>query len=663
MRDSLIPSSESTEHTDTPREMQGAWRTTLGIWFGQLVGDPDATTINTQARKPQGRPGYLITNKTAHRIAIKPDPQGEASTELIIAPFGSRELSSAEYQLYEAAIHVWVLRDLVDKESRGMRGQFLSPDKSGRKRPELLKSVLVAGAGVILLGIARQFAPLRVQPIVFGVGILLLGLLIVLLPQSTNLRLRAEGAIGRLLVPIAAFFVPTLLTGIAVYELGLPSIRSYTLALLWMLVLFAGVAAALPGALYFLFQRQRVNTLRQAFMQDIMRLCPITQTTEDVEQLYGAKLNAMYGCDKHGRAPLSTYIPICICTFLLSFGWCLVLVPSVAGIANMNQALSNVFSTLSAGEAVPSAMQSPLELVMVPSASTIGFGFLGAYFFALNFVFRRYVRADLGPKAYTHLSMRVLVAMILIWVIDQIAASVLPIAGVAPGSLLVSAFVIGIFPEWALTIVREHLITLPSIVRRTVPTLRDDLPLSQLQGITVYDRARLLEEGIENIENLAHHNIVALMLQTRIPTARLVDLMDQAILLLHVHQCPNVLASRTAGDPPKQPKGQAERDTLQRLGIRTATCLERAYEAVKGGDSAVEQEFLRLLNNDCLESVSVQRIARMGILLETIRHEEWMAYLRSWRDPRHFDNQPYGEDAFYCHTTRKPPSVSPALSQ
>jgi hypothetical protein len=43
-------------------------------------------------------------------------------------------------------------------------------------------------------------------------------------------------------------------------------------------------------------------------------------------------------------------------------------------------------------------------------------------------------------------------------------------------------------------------------------------PITNLDGISAYDQARLLEEGIKNIENLAHSNFPEVLLRTRIPS-------------------------------------------------------------------------------------------------------------------------------------------------
>jgi hypothetical protein len=44
----------------------------------------------------------------------------------------------------------------------------------------------------------------------------------------------------------------------------------------------------------------------------------------------------------------------------------------------------------------------------------------------------------------------------------------------------------------------------------------------------------LIDEGIENMENLAHAVLIELMLQTRIPLSTLIDWIDQSILFLYV---------------------------------------------------------------------------------------------------------------------------------
>ena len=48
-------------------------------------------------------------------------------------------------------------------------------------------------------------------------------------------------------------------------------------------------------------------------------------------------------------------------------------------------------------------------------------------------------------------------------------------------------------------------------------------PLTQLDEIDVYERTRLEEEGITSVQALARHDLVDLMLSSRIPAPRLID--------------------------------------------------------------------------------------------------------------------------------------------
>jgi hypothetical protein len=149
-----------------------------------------------------------------------------------------------------------------------------------------------------------------------------------------------------------------------------------------------------------------------------------------------------------------------------------------------------------------------------------------------------------------------------------------------------------------------------------VPSLREEHPLTNLEGMNLYDQARLLEEGIENVENLAHHNLFELMLRTRIPTARLVDLLDQAILYLHVSDALHTEDPSNAGHC-------NDRSHLRVYGIRTATDLVRI--------SAESDQALQALDG-CGRTPSATGIPRYRIILNAMLDDEWMLHLLHWRE-------------------------------
>jgi hypothetical protein len=465
------------------------------------------------------------------------------------------------------------------------------------------------------------------------------GVLVSVKGQWSALQRYLAESLGWIGVAVFGIALPCLFVGAAVQELGISSaasqngsltpLNNLTLVALAVLLLFIAISSTLPAGLYFLFKRQKIWFLRRKFLLEIMRLCPIVQTRDDVEELYGPTLDDIYGCNKNGQSPLSTYIPVWISTILFSLGWSITLLPTLDAIQVMN----NHTALLTVQEVIAS------------HSSAIAFGFLGSYFFAINFIFRRYVRADLGPKAYSHLAMRMIVTIILVWVVSRLPFFIQDASGANsqnapqdPIILLIFSFMVGIVPETATAVIQDFLHT-QKWIGNLIPSLCERLPLTRLEGITLYDRARLLEEGIDNIENLAHHNLVELMLQTRIPTPRLVDLVDQAILHLHVQE-------RQQQDD-QISKGLSLQQ-LQEYGIRTATDLEATYKKAKGSHN--EDTFMQMLDDPQTKSTR-----RLPIILDALVDDEWMPQLRHWHDTSYLRHQPYTLGEFVtAHQSKTP---------
>ncbi len=138
-------------------------------------------------------------------------------------------------------------------------------------------------------------------------------------------------------------------------------------------------------------------------------------------------------------------------------------------------------------------------------------------------------------------------------------------------------------------------------------------PLTEIQGVDLYDRARLADEGMNNVEALAHGDLVRLMLHTRIPAERLVDWLDQAILIVKVGG-----AAEDPGDD--QQAGEASTLVLLRSwGIRTATDLMTAIE---------EGSLDELGQNADLDERMVRRLRLTEM---TLRDDEWMGAIENWR--------------------------------
>lgn len=134
-----------------------------------------------------------------------------------------------------------------------------------------------------------------------------------------------------------------------------------------------------------------------------------------------------------------------------------------------------------------------------------------------------------------------------------------------PGARAAVVFVIGFFPLVGMQALQRGV---ARVLRTTVKSLDAPYPLSDLDGLNVWNEARLLEVGVEDMQNLVTANLVDVMLHTRVPMGRIVDWIDQAHLFLHLEPC----QCRTA-----QERSNCSRSILRRYGVRTATDLEDVF--------------------------------------------------------------------------------------
>jgi hypothetical protein len=218
------------------------------------------------------------------------------------------------------------------------------------------------------------------------------------------------------------------------------------------------------------------------------------------------------------------------------------------------------------------------------------FGFLGAYSFILQMLVRRFFQSDLRPAAYANALLRLIVVLILVAALYQILPHDNPRGAAAV------AFVIGFFPLAGMQAIQRFAAT---ALRVVVPSLNPPYPLNQIDGLSVWYEARLLEEGIEDMQSLATANFVDVILHTRVPVGRLVDWVDQAHLYLHLDRLEGTWRERKSAKPKKgggappgtgtlpsiaegsvteaSRAGSKTRTALRQLGIRKATDLLKAF--------------------------------------------------------------------------------------
>jgi hypothetical protein len=362
---------------------------------------------------------------------------------------------------------------------------------------------------------------------------------------------------------------------------------------------FIAVVSLLPALLFFLFDREQLATLRDRFMRQIVRFDGTVETRAEILAKYGHAMDEAYGSKggDTGRLLPGRRSPVLVATVILTFGWILTLTHADSGLIRTDSGLLAL-------------LQPPREPVI--------YGFLGAYVYALGAVLRGYVRKDLRPKSYTHITVRTILVIVLAWVLALQWSGDL---------LLLLVFVAGLFPETAIVLIME------SVRRATALPLveQEPEPLTRLEGIDLYDRTRLLDEGVTSVQGLAHHDVVELMLQTRIHASQLVDWVDQAILYLHA-------GPREAKD------GTSREETLRVLrayGIRTATDIDNAVNsAVTRNDG---DELMKVLTR---KPAGVEAgPPRLQVIFDVIHDEQWMPNLLRWHSDEAVAPDPCQVDA------------------
>jgi len=170
----------------------------------------------------------------------------------------------------------------------------------------------------------------------------------------------------------------------------------------------------------------------------------------------------------------------------------------------------------------------------------------------------------------------------------------------------------------------------------------------------LYDRARLLDEGISNVQALAHHDLVDLLLETRVPAGRLVDWVDQSVLYLHCatpHNRAKLRSDHTDRKGARVNDPHYLLDRLHRVGIRTATDFEVAMEEAK-----------ECLLAHTTDGAATFDEATLKLLLTSLSDDEWLQYVKHWRRDQPVGNvcvdidvsgRVVGEPAFVHDSERK----------
>ncbi len=155
----------------------------------------------------------------------------------------------------------------------------------------------------------------------------------------------------------------------------------------------------------------------------------------------------------------------------------------------------------------------------------LGYGFIGAYIFCIQLIYRRYTTFDLQPSVYMNCTLTLIAGLAFNFTAFTAVSSVIGEQGL-DGLFAIVAFSLGYFPLLA---IRWFDRLTNAALGNKGPRI-DSLPLSVIDGISQFHETRLRDEGVDNVQNLASVKIDQLLASTRFNAQQVVEWIDQAIL-------------------------------------------------------------------------------------------------------------------------------------
>jgi hypothetical protein len=142
--------------------------------------------------------------------------------------------------------------------------------------------------------------------------------------------------------------------------------------------------------------------------------------------------------------------------------------------------------------------------------------------------------------------------------------------------------------------------------------------LVTLDGIDLYERTRLSDEGVGSLQALANHDLLDLFFKTRISPSRLVDWVDQATLQGYLADPGD---TRALGRVVKR---------LRAVGIRTATDFLTATDPGSRNSGAITR-LLAVAMGWPKDANGRDHRTRVALLRNAIVCSEWSGRVRFWK--------------------------------
>lgn len=249
---------------------------------------------------------------------------------------------------------------------------------------------------------------------------------------------------------------------------------------------------------------------------------------------------------EHKHPKISLSVAVFFVTFLSVCFWVLILFGEETGITKSTNFLfggASVIGYIAEGD------KTAITQYQTGALLTFNMAFLGAYLWGIQNIARRYSMNDLIPAAYYNIGVRMIFACILALVFYHLSKmtpdfleSIFSGSTNNNGSLKqdsnadsthlfmpIVAFLIGMFPQRGLKWLTEKF---SMFTQQKNPTVRE-LPLEMIEGITIYDRTRLQELGIDTCYDMANTDYIPYLFKSPYSPRMLINWILQAKLCVY----------------------------------------------------------------------------------------------------------------------------------
>ena len=291
---------------------------------------------------------FVVENQTARVIQIEPmDAAGSTVDVLLLPPFGARTLTAAQRPQYQ--LERWENLGLItvqeNKGHRAARWLYLSAAALGFGLVLALLSMLLSNNRAALQSSFRllqddgkyEWFVSFTNLFTVGLFILAIGLLVGYILRRLGWLQRAGQTVSLVLVAISVILVGAVCPALTVIYFSLEEWFLDNPPINWLVppatfgrvlqIVFVVVAALLPALLYFLFDRQKVGTVRKTFYRQIVMLDPPIYSSHEAEEKYGHLINEVYGDKSVGYYLVNVGLPIALSSVLIAVGWLMILLP------------------------------------------------------------------------------------------------------------------------------------------------------------------------------------------------------------------------------------------------------------------------------------------------------------------------------------------------